>query len=244
VVLNPWRSGRLVRTVTQFPRFVRQWLQYRRSSPALVRVSDWYPCLDDNTVVTSFDSHYFYQSAWAARKLFEQKPSHHVDVGSQIDLIAPLTGFLDAVEFVDIRPLEAALPNLRTVKASILELLYESCLIRSASCLHVVEHIGLGRYGDSIDPDGMRKACKELLRVLAIGEHLYISVPVGHERTEFNAHRIVHPAMVPNLFSELRLIEFSCVDDGGIFHANAAIDECTSFEYGLGLYHFVRPSDQ
>ena len=33
--------------------------------------------------------------------------------------------------------------------------------------MHVVEHIGLGRYGDQVDPDGDLMAMKELERVTA-----------------------------------------------------------------------------
>jgi hypothetical protein len=56
--------------------------------------------------------------------------------------------------------------------------------------MHVIEHIGLGRYGEALDPDGDLKAIRELVRVLAAGGNLLVVVPVGRPRIQFNAHRI------------------------------------------------------
>jgi hypothetical protein len=195
--------------------------------------------LFDATETTEFDPHYFYQSAWAARAIAHSKVRTHVDVGSQITLIAPLTGFIK-VEFVDIRPLEASLPNLNTVRGSILELPYRDRSLRSLSCLHVVEHIGLGRYGDPVDPDGTIKACKELQRVLGKHGHLYVSVPVGRQRVAFNGHRIHDPLTILKYFDQLHLAEFSSVDDSGTPKISSDPHECKGWHYGLGFFHFTR----
>jgi len=45
--------------------------------------------------------------------------------------------------------------------------------------MNVVEHVGLGRYGEPLDPEGDIKAMRELRRVLAPGGSLLFVVPVG-----------------------------------------------------------------
>ena len=239
-LLGPWRTGTTLGTLRRLPSFVRDWWTFRRSGGEGARVHDWFLQLHDRTATTAFDPHYFYQSAWVARKISSTPRLRvHVDVGSQIELLGPLSAFVP-VEFIDIRPLQAEIPGLRCIQGSILALPYPNCSVKSLSSLHVVEHIGLGRYGDPLDPEGSQKACAELQRVLAKRGNLYFTVPVGRERVEFNAHRVFAPDRIPSLFSELRLIEFSAVDDAGAFHPTAQISDFVSGEYSLGMYHFSR----
>jgi hypothetical protein len=104
----------------------------------------------------------------------------------------------------------------------------------------VLEHIGLGRYGDPLDPDGHVKAAGELSRVLAHGGDLYVSVPVGRERVCFNAHRVFSAATVKELFATLELQEFALVDDAGRFAPGADAAAAEAQEYACGLFHFVK----
>ena len=115
------------------------------------------------------------------------------------------------VTFVDLRPLSVSLPNLKTIGGSILRLPFADSRVASLSCLHVIEHIGLGRYGDPLDPQGTRKAAAELTRVLAPGGNLFVGAPVGRERVCFNAHRVHAPKTILTYFEPLELAEFSCV---------------------------------
>jgi hypothetical protein len=239
LIILPFKSGRLVRSIFEYPGFILQWLKYCQSSNESVKISNWYPMLEDATTETSFDPHYFYQSAWLAKKLSTQKVSFHVDVGSQINLIASLSGFMD-IEFIDIRPLTAALSGLKNIKGSILDLPYPDKSLKSVSSLHVIEHIGLGRYGDPLDTKGSQKACKELQRVISDNGNLYISVPIGIEQVEFNAHRIFTPKTIVTLFNDLVLEEFSVVDDSGMLQINVPIENYFQLNYGLGLFHFSK----
>ncbi len=50
---------------------------------------------------------------------------------------------------------------------------------RIDSCMHTIEHIGLGRYGDPLDAVGDQTALSELQRVVAPGGSLLIVVPVA-----------------------------------------------------------------
>lgn len=200
---------------------------------------DLHPCLHEKTATTSFDTHYFYQDIWAFRKIARSGTLEHVDVGSKVDYIGFLTA-VTKVTFIDIRPLEAQLENLVNLPGSILSIPYPDGSVVSLSCLHVAEHIGLGRYGDPLDPLGTAKACAELRRVLAPGGNLYFALPVGKPRICFNAHRIHSTVQILRYFEGLTLREFSFVDDGGGFTVNADRTVADSAKYGCGLFHFTK----
>jgi SAM-dependent methyltransferase len=222
------------------PRYIRHWIGYRNRAGAgsmPMPLSAMQPCLGDWVAHTPFDAHYFYQGAWLARKVAADKPQRHVDIGSSVMTIGVLSGFVET-EFVDFRPLQANLSGLHPRAGNILALSYADNALASLSCLHVIEHIGLGRYGDDIDPEGSRKAARELQRVLRGGGSLYLSLPVGRERVCFNAHRVHHPASVLQMFDGLQLADFSCVDDGGQLHEHVQPDFAAAFDYGCGLFHF------
>lgn len=237
--LRPLREGGIAATLAHGPRFVRDLLRYRRESHEKIRLADLYPCLHDATATTPFDPHYFYQSAWMARKIADMRPGRHVDIASQINLIAPLSAFVE-LEFVDLRPLETSLSRLTSRKGSILALPYADRSVPSLSCLHVIEHIGLGRYGDQLNPRGTMEGCGELQRVLGPGGQLYLSTPIGTERVEFNAHRIHRPQTILDYCGELKLNDFSCVDDTGVFYEHVLPTDWEGLRYGLGLFHFER----
>jgi SAM-dependent methyltransferase len=186
--------------------------------------------------------HYFFQDIWAANKIFRSNVNLHYDIASRIDgFVAHILPFTN-VKYVDIRNANSTLPNLEFIQGSILNLPFSDNSIKSLSCLHVIEHIGLGRYGDDIDPFGYEKASKELIRVLSPGGKLYIGTPIGKERLCFDAHRVFNVDTILNLFSELELIEFSAVDDLGdrIIH-NADTLLSKNYNYGCGLFEFRKP---
>ncbi len=238
-ILIPLRNGEFISTIGRMPLFYRQWNEYQRKLNAKIGIENINVQLFDSTAVTQFDPHYFYQSAWCARKLSLSKPTLHIDVASQINLIAPLSAFIK-VEFIDFRPLLVNINNLSSKPGNILNLEYKDKSVESLSCLHVIEHIGLGRYGDTIDVDGSKKSCKELQRILAVNGNLYLTTPIGKERIEFNAHRIHFPDTIIQYFNELELVDFSIVNDSGEYIEHANFNECNYFQYGLGLFHFRR----
>jgi len=204
-----------------------------------IKIMDLYPIVNEKTATTYFDPQYFYQGVWAFEKIYNSKVRDHVDVGSQTNLVSFLT-IITRVKFVDIRPLQARLNNFESVKGSILDLPFSDNSINSLSCLHVAEHIGLGRYGDSIDPLGTKKACRELVRVLAPGGGLYFSLPIGVPTVCFNAHRVHSVQQILNYFDGLKLEEFSAVDDKGNFIKNADADGFKEAIYSGGLFHFIK----
>jgi SAM-dependent methyltransferase len=221
-------------------RYLRQRRAYRRLPHAEpVRWRDAFPQLGDRIATSPFDRHYFFQDTWAARHVAELEPERHVDVGSRVDYVGFLTAICQ-VTFVDIRPLTARLDRLETIEGSVLQMPFSDRVVESLSCLHVAEHIGLGRYGDPLDPLGTRRAAAELQRVLASGGHLLFSLPVGRPRVCFNAHRIHDPHDIVEMFDELELVEFAGVDDDGVFKRGRDPRELARDRYACGMFHFVR----
>lgn len=142
--------------------------------------------------------------------------------------------------FVDYRPLRVRLSNFLPLAGDIIRLPFHAGSIASLSCLHVLEHVGLGRYGDPINPHGSFLAATELQRVLQPGGRLFLSVPVGRERVCFNAHRVFSPSTVRDFFRKLRLRAFSLVDDTGRFNEEVPPEAAAGLEYGCGLFEFVK----
>jgi len=231
---------KLISAIPGYLFYIKDMYKYSRSKGSeKIRLRNLYPQLHDNTKTTPFESHYFYQDSWAFEKIKKSMVKSHVDVGSNIKFISFLSK-ITKVTFVDIRPLEVNLKNLISKKGSLLSMPDKDNSVKSISCLHVAEHIGLGRYGDPIDPFGTRKAAKELSRVLAVGGYLYFSLPVGKPRICFNAHRIHSPKQILKYFKDLKLVEFSGVDDSCHFKENIDINSLDDSEYACGLFIFTK----
>lgn len=236
------RAARGVALVPGGVRYLRDRRTYRTLPGAEpLRWRDSFPKLSDRMLTTPFDAHYLYQDTWAAQRVAEYGPGRHVDVGSRVDYVCFLSAFTK-VAFVDIRPLEATVEGVESIAGSVLELPFEDHSLESVSCLHVAEHIGLGRYGDPLDPEGTRKAARELQRVVAPGGQLLFALPVGRPRVCFNAHRVSDPIALRALFDELELVEFAGVDDRGEFRRHRTVEELAGESYACGMYLLKRPS--
>ncbi len=239
--LLPFFDPRGVARLARLPGYFAEFRAFQRMAKSdTVRLADTHPCLGDRTTATAFDPHYFYQGAWLARRVASSKPAAHVDVGSSVMMISVLSAQVP-VTFVDIRPLQTDLADLTSISGTITALPFASLSQGSVSCLHVIEHIGLGRYGDPIDADGARKGLAELQRVIAPGGRLYLSTPVGRERVCFNAHRVFAPESIIGLLPALTLAAFSLVNDEGRLIANCDPARARGLDYGCGLFEFVRP---
>lgn len=216
---------------------------------------DLYPCFGQKTSHTTFDEHYVYHTAWAARVLQKLNPVKHVDVSSTLQFSALLSAFFP-IDVYEYRPFEIELDGLESKAASLENLPFASGSIASLSCMHVVEHAGLGRYGDPIDPNGDVQAFQELRRVLAPGGTLLMVLPTGGvAKVQYNAHRIYTYQQVLDYFPDCDLREFALVVDrptetldaqgkrvvrsrGLIRHATAA--QANLQDYGCGCYWFVK----
>jgi SAM-dependent methyltransferase len=228
---------RLTRSIIGYIDYIKTLYKYSKVEP--IKFIDLYPCVLDKTKTSSFDSHYFYQDIWAFKKIYISKTPVHIDIGSRVDFVGFLSSITNVI-FVDIRPLIVSLDQFKSIYGNILSLPFEDDSIYSLSCLHVAEHIGLGRYGDPIDKDGTMKACKELARVLAPNGNLLFSMPIGKPRVCFNAHRIFSIEKVLEFFDDLKLVELSGIDDNGNFFKNVDLTFFEKAEYSCGLFHFTK----
>lgn len=232
---------KIISGLSKYPGYLSDMFNYSRMESAEpIKLVDTYPCLFDKTSKSSVDSHYFYQHIWAFEKIFISSTELHVDVGSSVDFVG-LLSTITKVQFVDIRPLDVSnIKNLKSIKGNILDLPYENDSLKSMSCLHVAEHIGLGRYGDPLDPLGTKKAATELSRCLAKRGNLYFSLPVGVPRLCFNAHRIHSPQQILEYFSDLKLVEFSGSDGKKNFMQNIDIGVLEKSKYACGMFWFTK----
>lgn len=231
----------------QMRKFDSQLAEFRKSASAgkphlPVPVSSHIPFLDDNTGVTHFDRHYIYHIAWACRVVKEINPDLHVDFSSSLHFCTALSAFVP-VKFYDYRPAALGLDNLNSEHGDLTSIALPDNSVKSLSCMHTVEHVGLGRYGDPIDFYGDVKAVNELKRILSPGGNLLFVVPVGAPRVEFNGQRIYSFENVMNFFEGFTLKEFSLIPDnastGGLIR-NCDPDLVARQKNACGCFLFVK----
>lgn len=234
---------RFLKKVYFYRIFIFDYVAFRKqhNNRFLMQWSDQYPQLYDRTGTTGFDRHYVYHTAWAARKVAEIKPEFHVDISSSLYFASLVSAFIP-VKFYDYRPADLQLSGLFTERGDLMNLPFEDDSIKSLSCMHVIEHIGLGRYGDPINPEGDLKSIKELKRVLAKGGSLLFVVPIGGvARIQFNAHRIYTYEQIMGYFNNLQLKEFTLIPEmkGGPI-VNATKVDVDKEQYGCGCFWFIK----
>jgi SAM-dependent methyltransferase len=203
---------------------------------------DQFPCLLDKTTTTGFEPHYTYHPPWAARIIAQNNPKLHIDFSSILHFSTMVSAFVP-VDFYDYRPANIILNNLETKKGDLTAIPFADNSVESLSCMHTVEHVGLGRYGDLMDPNGDIKAIAELKRVLAPGGNLLFVVPIGKPKIEFNAHRIYSYAQIMRYFDDIELREFSLIPDNAVevgIITNASSDLADAQEWGCGCFWFTK----
>lgn len=208
-----------------------------------VKFRDFCPQIKDKTIKTGFDRHYVYHTSWAARKVREISPIKHVDISSSLYFCGIVSAFVP-VDFYDYRPADLFLNNLQSCAGNLLNLPFKTGSIESISCMHTIEHIGLGRYGDEIDPEADLKAIKEIIRVVAPKGNIIFVSPIGSiAKIEFNAHRIYTYSQILSYFPNCELKEFSLIPEkaeaGGII-INASELDTQNESYACGCFWFIK----
>ncbi len=204
---------------------------------------DRWPCLFDQNNTITFEPHYTYHPAWAARILAQTHPESHVDIGSTLPFIVIVSAFIP-IDYYEWRPPDLKLTGLKCGHANLLSLPFEDNSIHSLSCMHTIEHIGLGRYGDPVDVHGDLKAISELERVLSPGGDLLFVVPIGSTAMiMYNGQRTYSYQVVMDAFRDLTLMEFALIleDASGIVYQDEAREKVVDQKQGCGCFWFKKP---
>jgi hypothetical protein len=228
-----------------YPRYRRDLRAFRKAGG---EVAHKFMILSDFTdQAGTAKGHYFHQDLLVASLIFENKPKRHIDIGSRIDGFVAHVASFRPIEVYDVRALkDTGHSNITFAEADLMQgATNDSGVADSLSCLHAIEHFGLGRYGDQIDPSGHLKGFRNLIKMLQISGRLYISFPIGRQdEVHFNAHRVFHPKSVlswPTGGHKLTLERFDYVDDQGTLHKQADLDACAiNVQYGCGIYTFKK----
>lgn len=190
---------------------------------------------------------YFHQDLFVARQIYIDSPKKHVDIGSRIDGFVAHVAVYRKIEVIDIRKLESKTENIIFKQADLMSDTFKVIdYCDSISCLHVLEHFGLGRYGDKLDPFGHIKGLNNISNMLIKGGLFYLSVPIGVQRIEFNAHRIFSLSYLINLLiGDFEIKSFSYIDDGGDFFENVELTETMinstfNCNHGCGVFVLIK----
>ena len=205
-----------------------------------------FPCLADREEQSGAASgHYFHQDLLVAQLIHAASPKRHIDVGSRVDgFVAHVAVFRD-IEVLDVRPLTTDAAGITFRQRDLMQLDVDLIACTdSLSCLHTLEHFGLGRYGDPIDYMGHAKGFKNLATMVAPGGTFYFSVPISRrQRFEFNAHRVFALPYLREMIAAngLAIAGFHYVDDQGRLHRNAewqggAAESTYDLSYGCGIF--------
>ena len=245
LLLNIGADPRRIIALRNYPNYRVQYRQFRKLGGT---ITHRYPILTDyDAEAGSASGHYFHQDLLVASFIHDKNPARHIDIGSRIDGFVAHVGSFRKIEVMDIRALKSiGHENISFIKADLMDDEgTQSDITDSVSCLHAIEHFGLGRYGDPLDPNGHLKGYNNIIRMLKPGGTLYISFPIGRtNEVHFNAHRVFHPRDIFGWALDrscLKLERFDFVDDRGSLHKDVnvrAVD--LDVTYGCGIYMFEK----
>jgi hypothetical protein len=235
-----------------FPEFVRDLIEFRRGYQGKLILN---PYLGDRYKEGgSTRNEYFWQDLLVAQRIFLGRPLRHVDVGSRIDGFVAHVASFRSVEVFDIRPVNSDIPGVVFKQADLMSADSVASLCAgnvgycdSLSCLHAIEHFGLGRYGDPVNPFGYRQGIENLSQLLRPGGRLYLSTPIGSERVEFNANWVFDPNTIMSVANAagLHLDELTVLDQQGGNETvlSPSLDKLNALakeHYHLGIFHFLK----
>jgi SAM-dependent methyltransferase len=245
LLLSMASDPRRISALRTYPNYRAQHKKFRELGGTITHS---YPILTDYAAAAGAASgHYFHQDLLVASFIHARNPTRHIDIGSRIDGFVAHVASFRKIEVMDIRALDnIGHPNISFFEADLMnEACSQSAITDSVSCLHAIEHFGLGRYGDPLDPDGHRQGFNNIIRMLKPGGTLYISFPIGRSNeVHFNAHRVFHPRDIFTWAADrncLRLERFDFVDDEGSLHREVDVRTVDlDVAYGCGIYTFEK----
>ena len=235
----------LFRSAKGLPRYVAGLIKFRSKYIGRMELQ---PCLNDwYAEGGSTKNEYFWQDLLVAQKIFDANPKRHVDIGSRVDgFVAHVASFRE-IEVFDVRATTAKIPNIVFKQADLMSPLPDlNSYCDSLSCLHALEHFGLGRYGDPINPNGWRDGLANMANLLSENGVFYLSTPIGSQRVVFNANYIFDPRLVIKtaLSHSLNLTALVVIKQNGeisqVNHNELTLADLAEDSYALGLFVFVK----
>ena len=243
--LDPLRLFSFLRGL---PLFIRNYRQFRKGYSGRLALL---PCLHDRTAEGGITKdEYFWQDLLVARWVHQAMPERHVDIGSRIDGFVSHVASFREIEVFDVRPITSHVPGIVFRQADLMNndlvnfYAGENGYCDSLSCLHAIEHFGLGRYNDPIDVYGYEYGIANMAKLLKQGGTFYLSTPIGHERVEFNANWIFDPQTIIRCAGAngLNLRHLTIVSSTGqptdVLPSKDAIDALAASYYNLGVFVF------
>lgn len=241
---------KLVNSLRFIPNYFYDWIKFKKHHKGLLKFS---PCLHDRFEEGGISkSEYFWQDLLIARSIHNAAPIKHVDVGSRIDgFVAHVASFRE-IEVFDIRPISNLIPN---VKFRQIDLMDETTLSEfykhegycdSLSCLHAIEHFGLGRYGDPIKNNGYYLGLENMSKLLSRDGVFYLSTPIGKERVEFNANWVFDPRNIVKIATDnnLKLKSLTIFsNEEGVYEIDPNeknLFKLSNQNYNLGMFVFIK----
>jgi hypothetical protein len=234
----------IIRSIIGFPRYLKEKRRYAAQSDIDLWPIKFYPMILDRNGESAELGEYFWQDLFVAKQVINTNPKRHIDVGSRIDGFVAHLACVRPIEVFDIRPLNSKVENVEFVQWDITNPLSDYHEIADCvTCLHTIEHIGLGRYGDPLDPDGWKKGLESLGKLLKRGGEMWLSVPIGKQRVEFNAHRVFDPRTIAQYVKTqgLSLVEFHYLDNNRIIKSTNLeqdMEKLSRENYSLGIFLF------
>lgn len=250
--LSGIQPRRLLKNLSRLPSYVSAYRALKaqaKSSQEPFEFGSLFPVLDERSKPAgSACGHYFHQDLLVAQKVYCRQPQRHIDVGSRVDgFVAHLATFRE-VEAIDVRPLTSSTANIRFHCADMMAELPPSLVSAtdSLSCLHAIEHFGLGRYGDPLQYEGHLRGLANLRRMLKPGGTLYLSTPISRkQRIEFNAHRVFRLPYLLNLFAgtfDLKSFSYVGDDENLYLDADPTCSEARDtfgLRFGCGIFELI-----
>ncbi len=230
---------------TFFEKDTKQYQEMNTRENFQIQEDFLYPIISDRYADAGSMDTYFWQDLWAAKLIYQSGVKTHFDIGSRIDgFIAHLLAMDIDVTLIDVREFPGKVENLHTIVSDATRLSQvEDESIESMSALCSLEHFGLGRYGDPIEPEACFLCFEAIQKKLKKGANLYISVPIGKERVEFNAHRIFFAKTIVDCFKQMNLVELSYASSDGIdyqIELSKYDHDLRKGRFGFGLFHFIK----
>jgi len=234
-----------IKLLNQKRKFIKQVGQNKKNIFPIKNLNAQYNDLNDSA--GSLSHHYFWQDLYVAHQVFKNNPEKHYDIGSSIQSFVAHVASYRKIHVFDIRPLDINNKNIEFIQMDIMDSkkTEQFSNLESLSCLHTLEHFGLGRYGDPINYYGHEIGLKNMTNMLKSGGQFYLSVPIGNQCIEFHAHRIFSIQYLIDILSpDFEIQKFSYINDKNKFFENVDYHEglINNFKcrFGCGIFELIK----